>query len=40
VTIVGIEDWDAYFKDLKEKLLRELERLVEEVGGNGLESET
>ncbi len=36
VTIVGIEDWDAYFGDLKEKLLRELERLVLEVGeGNG-----
>ncbi len=32
VTIVGIEDWDAYFKDLKEKLQGELERLGEEVG--------
>ncbi len=31
VTIVGIEDWDAYFKDLKEKLVGELERLNREL---------
>lgn len=27
ITIAGIEDWDAYFEDLKEKLVGELERL-------------
>lgn len=31
VTILAIEDWDTYFKDLKEKLGMELDRLAEEL---------
>ena len=32
-TIIGIEDWDEYFKKIKEKLQRELEKLRLEVEG-------